>query len=293
MSAYRDEYEALRTRTERLERELEERDARIAGLEERLGDNDALVERLRGVIDDRTAKPTRRWATFGAGIAATLGVVGVVGAAVTLLGARKADAAPHVERVAPAVTLPALPPAPDGLPSSQAGEAAPLPPIPPGNLCARLGIRITVDGSDAEALATGDRDGSGTKFRRNGDRAVYFGVAGFNGAGKSADATDGKTGNLYIHGWGSDMPANVGTSKMTLFDIMTKGESGGYTLARDGRSVLEVMGNDGKNAWGRFEADMSRVADVTRPPAFGTPVVRVRGNFCLPFHPGDPHDTGP
>lgn len=46
-------------------------------------------------------------------------------------------------------------------------------------------------------------------------------------------------------------------------------------------------------ATGRFEADMSRVPDVTRKPPFGTPVVRVRGSFCLPFRAGDPRDTAP
>src|SRR5262249_36395780 len=124
-----------------------------------------------------------------------------------------------------------------------------------------------------------------TKYLRNGRRAVYFTVTGFSGGDDS--------GNLYIHGWGSDLPSDIGTSKLTLFDIVTRGETGGYTLARDGRSVLEVLDSDGKHMWGRFEADMSHVAEVTQTPPFGTPVVRVRGNFCLPFHPGDPADTRP
>jgi hypothetical protein len=255
MSAYRDEFEALKTKTTQLEEQLEEREARIGNLEQKL------------------AEKGRGWATFGGGVVATLGVVGCAGAMLVLFSARKADAG-AVQPQVPAQTELRVP---DRL-ATAAASATPVVPVDPANLCSRLGIRLTVDGSDAEAPAVDKQDASMTKYRKNGDRAVAIHVGG---------------GNLYVHGWGTDMPTNIGSSKMSLFDITTKGESGGYTLARDGRSLLDVQGNDGKNSWGRFEADMSRVDDVTRTPAFGTPVVRVRGNFCLPFRAGDPHDTGP
>ena len=72
-----------------------------------------------------------------------------------------------------------------------------------------------------------------------------------------------------------------------------KGAASGYALARDGRSVLEVTGSNREHVWGRFEADVSKVDDVTRRPPFGTPVTRVRGAFCLAAHADDPKDTAP
>jgi hypothetical protein len=261
-AAYRDENESLRARNAELETELADRKARIEELEQKIGDNDAVFERLRGVIDQ---KPAKRWSHYGVGALVTLVVLGIAGAGFALTRSKRAEAAGS----------PLEPPRPQAHAQSQ---AAPATPIDPKNHCERPGIRITVDGSDAEALAVDERDGSGSKYRRNGDRALYFTVNG---------------GNLYIHGWGNDMPGDTGTSDLTLFSIMTKGQDGGYRLARDGRSMLEVIGNDGKNAWGRFEADMSKVDDVTREAPFGTPVVRVRGNFCLPFRKGNPSDTGP
>jgi len=100
-------------------------------------------------------------------------------------------------------------------------------------------------------------------------------------------------GAIYVHGVGDFLPGDVGTTKLTLFDVMVKGEEGGYTLARGGRSLLEVTRSDRDRIAGRFEADVSKVADVTREPAFGTPVVRMRGTFCLPALPANPRDTGP
>ena len=274
-ASYRDENESLRARNAQLEAELIEREVRLEALEQKLGDNDAVLDRLRGIVDQRSPK-AGRFTSFACGVLLTVAAVGAVGGVVTVVGARRASAAAPPAQNAPSA-------APDRLPPVLVRDSHP--PIDDKNLCARLGIRVTVDGEDAEAPAKSDADGSGTKYRRNGDRATYFSVGGWT---RGADG-----GNLYVHAWGSDMPGDVGTSKLTLFEIKTKGEPGGYALARDGRSVLEVLGHDGKNAWGRFEADMSRVPDVTRAPPFGTPVVRVRGNFCLPFRPGDPKDTGP
>jgi hypothetical protein len=89
------------------------------------------------------------------------------------------------------------------------------------------------------------------------------------------------------------LPGDLGKTSLSLLTIMTKGETDGYTLARGGKSVLEVTRSDGRLIAGRFEADVSKVADTTREPPFGTPVVRVRGTFCLPAYPADPQDTGP
>jgi hypothetical protein len=98
---------------------------------------------------------------------------------------------------------------------------------------------------------------------------------------------------MYVHGVGGYLPGDLGSSTLSLFTIMVKGDHGGYTLARGGRSLFVVDRSDGTRIAGRFEADASKVEDVTREPPFGSPVVRVRGTFCLPAQPANPTDTGP
>jgi hypothetical protein len=149
---------------------------------------------------------------------------------------------------------------------------------PKGDLCAKQGVSLTVDGSDAFAPVAASGDLAGHKYHRGGNRDAWFTVAG---------------PPIYVHGVGDSLSSDVGTTKLTLMTIMTKGENGGYRLARGGKSFLEVTRSDGKLIAGRFEADMSKVDETTREPPFGTPVVRVRGSFCLPAYPADPSDTGP
>lgn len=153
-------------------------------------------------------------------------------------------------------------------------------PMPAGDLCATPGVKLTVDGSDAFAPAATTRDQAGHKYRKGGQRSAWFTV-------------NGDEGNLYVHGVGDFLGSDVGPTSLSLLAIVTKGETGGYTLARGGRSFLEVTRSDGAKIAGRFEADMSKVSDTTREPPFGTPVVRVRGTFCLPARPANPNDTGP
>ncbi len=162
-------------------------------------------------------------------------------------------------------------------------KAAP-PPGPPAvksplrDPCEKMGVHLNVAGEDADALVSGDRDLAGHKYRRDGSRSPWFTVWG---------------GPIDVHAYGSDQSGDLGTGKLTLLTIATKGEQGGYTLAKDGRSMIEVTVSDGKRIAGRFEADVSKVADTTREPPFGTPVVRARGTFCLPALAADPKDTGP
>ena len=124
----------------------------------------------------------------------------------------------------------------------------------------------------------GNRDLAGHKYRRSGDRSPWLTVNG---------------GPLYVHAVGGFLSGDTGKTDLSIFDIMTKGENGGYRVARGGRTLLEVTSADGKRVMGRFEADVSKVDDVTREAPFGTPVVRARGTFCLPQMPPNPRDTGP
>ncbi len=258
MSApYRDEKESLRTRVELLEGELNAKERVVDDLEHRLADQDAVFTRLQTVIDQRGS---RRVGTWFFALAAAFVVVGSAGLRVA--ASRSAPPA--------AVAMAAGPAAP-------AAESAPA--VVGGDPCRSPGVHLNVAGEDAEAPAIGDRDLAGHKYRRDGQRAAWFTLQ--NG------------GPLYVHAVGDALPADVGTTKLSLLTILTRGASGGYALARDGKSLLEVQGADGQRVWGRFEADVSKVADTTREPPFGTAVVRVRGTFCLPAQPANPSDTGP
>jgi hypothetical protein len=155
-------------------------------------------------------------------------------------------------------------------------------PVPKGEICEKPGVRFTINNEDAFAPATSDRDLAGHKYKRGGDRMPWFTV------NQSMNH-----GSLYVHATGGFLTGDLGTTKLTILTIMTRGENGGYELARDGRSVVNVTRSDGKLIAGTFEADVSRVTEVTREPPFGTPVVRVRGSFCLPAFPANPNDTGP
>lgn len=240
--------------------------AKVARLEEALKERDRELEELRRRASDQDAvfaklktalddRPARR-SGRGVLVACALIAAGTAAGGIALARARAASPAPR--------------------PESQASPAPP--PTPAGDPCARLGVHLTLGGEDAEAPASGARDLAGHKYRRGGDRSPWFTVNG---------------GPLYVHGVGDFLPADTGTTRLSLLTVMTKGETGGYTLARDGRSLLEVQGSDGKRVWGRFEADVSKVDDTTRTPPFGTPVTRLRGSFCLPALPANPSDTGP
>lgn len=169
------------------------------------------------------------------------------------------------------------PPPPES-PSSPAAPPVPVVAHADAPDCAHPGVHLTLGGEDAFAPAAGTRDLAGNKYRRDGSRSPWFTVQG---------------GALYVHGVGDFLSGDVGKTRLVLLDVVTKGESGGYTLARDGKSLVEVTASDGKTIQGRFEADVSKVEDTTRPPPFGTPVVRLRGTFCLPALPANPSDTGP
>jgi hypothetical protein len=156
-------------------------------------------------------------------------------------------------------------------------EPAAQPPLDAPD-CARPGVRFTLAGEEAFAPAEGPRDLAGHKYRKDGSRSPWLTVNG---------------GPLYVHGVGDYQPGDVGTTRLVLVTVMKKGEHDGYALARDGESRLEVIASDGRFVQGRFEADVSKVADTTRAPPPGTAVVRLRGTFCLPALPADPSDTGP
>lgn len=256
--SYRDETESLRAKAAHLEEELASREAEVEELRRRLADQEAVFTRLEGVIGQKEKGRSGRWFFVGGLLLASAGVA----SAVFGLRTARSSELPVVATAQAPVSVP-TPPA-----------AAPL----GGDLCARLGVRLTVGGEDAEAPAQGPRDLAGHKYRRDGSRSPWFTVNG---------------GPLYVHAVGGYLPGDVGTTQLSLFTVMTKGETDGYRLARDGKSLLEVQGSDGKHIWGRFEADASKVPDTTREAPFGTPVVRMRGTFCLPALPADPSDTGP
>ena len=163
------------------------------------------------------------------------------------------------------------PPEPVKRPPASVGGLA-----PGEDPCAVPGVHVTVDGREAFAPARTDRDRGGEKYRRGGARATWLTV----------------NGPLYVHAWGSDTPRDLGTTKLTMLDLVTEGEKGGYVLAPGGRAVLEVTRADTHVA-GTFEADVARVEEVTHEVPFGTPVVRARGTFCLARVTPNPSDTGP
>lgn len=232
--------------------------ARIHELEKELVEQRTEAEALRRRAADRDAVRVPRWLAAMALLAAGAAGAGVV------LGAGLGRA--HAE--------PPAPPAPTPPPPARAASA----PSRAGDPCATPGVRLDVDGEDAFAPAANDRDLAGHKYRRDGRRSPWFTVNG---------------GPVYVHGVGGFLAEDTGATSLSLLTIMTKGDSAGYTLARGGRSLFEVTRSDGKLIAGRFEADVSRVADTTREPPFGTPVVRVRGTFCLPALPANPSDRGP
>jgi hypothetical protein len=270
-SSYRDESEALREKNRALEEKLAERDREIAELKRHAADHDAVFHRLEHVLESKArdvpaVTPRKVIAlVIAAAVGAALGMM-------HLLTPKPSRAAPpsteHPDEAVP-------------LPTTAEGWAPPLPQIPT-DLCATPGVKLTVDGSDAFAPATLERDLAGHKYRPGGERSPWFTVN-----------QSGITGPIYVHGVGDYVPGDLGLTSFSLFTIMTKGETGGYTLARGGKSLLEVTHSDGKFIAGRFEADASQVADTTREPPFGTPVVRVRGSFCLRALPANPSDTGP
>lgn len=272
-STYRDDEEALRARLASLESLLAERDEELGVLRERLAAQQGLFDALRGVVSEPRA-PRPRTGRF---------VVGVVAGAALLAAA--AGFAGFAMALTPAASLPPPPThgdhAPDALPKR---EPFLTPAAASADPCERLGVRLTLDGADAEAPARGASDLAGHKYRRGGDRSPWFSVQG---------QSEGRRTGLYVHGVGGFIPGDVGTTELSLFTIMAAGESGGYTLAHGGRSLLEVRGADDKRVWGRFEADVSKVKEPWQPAPFGADVVRVRGTFCLPRRAPDPNDTGP
>lgn len=155
--------------------------------------------------------------------------------------------------------------------------AAAPPPISLEHDCSRPGVRLTLDGEAVFLPAATESDTASRMYRRGGERMPWLTVRG----------------TTSVHATGGFMPADVGTTNLTLLTLTVRGEESGYRLAKDGRSVLEVTSVDDQHVRGHFEADVSKVADTTRIPPFGTPVTRLRGNFCLPAKSANPRDTGP
>lgn len=144
--------------------------------------------------------------------------------------------------------------------------------------CAHLGVKLIVEGRDSFAPAVGERDRAGHKYRRGGERSTWLHVM--------------SGGPITVHGSGDFMKSDTGHSDHPWLSIAIKGEDGSWELARDGRSMMEVTRSDDQFIAGRFEADMSKTPD-RRAPAFGSPVTRVRGTFCLQSVPANPSDTAP
>jgi hypothetical protein len=240
--------------------DLENRDVEIGALRRRLADLEPLLARLKQAVDGAAPRERRRWP---APAIISVALVAAIGAGWFLSG--RARGIP-----ARAMSISGSSPAARAAQAQQPAFAE--------EACSRLGVRLTVDGADGEATARGEYDLAGHKYRRDGSRSPWFTVHG---------------PPLYVHGVGDFLPGDVGKTQLTLITIMTQGETDGYRLARGGKSLLEVLGSDGKRIYGRFEADISKVEDTTVDPPFGTPVVRARGTFCLPARPADPTDTGP
>ena len=269
--AYRDASEVLRAKVRSLEQTLAAREREIEELKGRAAEQDAVLGGLKEVLERGaasslpTAKPSSRSPLVAGAVAIT---------ALTILGGAVALAArPRVVVAAPSAA--------QGIaPANRTDEATAA--VPTGDVCSTAGVKLNVDGSDAFAPATNDRDLAGHKYRKDGSRSPWFTVN-----------QTGDKGPIHVHGVGDFLPGDLGQTSLSLLTITTKGETDGYRLARGGKSFLEVTRSDGKLIAGRFEADVSRVEDTTREPPFGTPVVRVRGTFCLPAFPVNPSDTGP
>lgn len=262
--AYRDELASVLSKNRRLEEELAKRRAEVDELRRRRAEEDELLARLRGVFESRTGDGGARGPRYlGASV---LALAAIAGACLLMPRGVSLAAPPSGGHGSPATTVAASPQAD----RDQERRAA--------DPCETPGIRLVVDGDDAVARARGARDLAGHKYRKGGDRSAWFTVEG---------------GPLYVHGVGDFLPGDTGRTRLSLLTVATAGESEGYRLARGGKSFLEVTRSDARFVAGRFEADMSKVADTTREPGFGTPVVRVRGDFCLPALAANPSDTGP
>src|SRR5262245_551621 len=143
-ATYRDENESLRARNLQLEQELSQRDRRIEELERKLGATDAVLDRLRGVIDQSSSPAPQRTPRFMPVARVALMVVGALGmVAVPMLVLMRrpmkmptASAAQPVEQVGQQPSSRALPGAPDRLPPNPAPEV--LPPVDANKLCSRL-----------------------------------------------------------------------------------------------------------------------------------------------------------
>ena len=184
-------------------------------------------------------------------------VLGVVGAGVTGYGVGQSRLPPP-----PVTTVVVAPPVVSSEPD-----------------CSRLGVKLTVEGRDSFAPAVGERDRAGHKYRgRVGERSTWLHVM--------------SGGPITVHGSGDSMTTDTGHSDHPWLSIAIKGEDGSWELARDGRRMMDVTRSDDQFIAGRFEADMSKTPDG-RAPAFGSPVTRVRGTFCLQSVPANPSDTAP
>jgi hypothetical protein len=260
-AAYRDETDSLLAKNRALEEKLAEREREIEALRARVSDQEAVFDRLENVLDAKSkASRPKRFFAIGGGLAAAVALLG------TLAVARSSKV--HPLRSAPAVRA--------DVPTN-----AESPTVATNDVCATPGVKLTVDGHDVFSPATEERDRAGHKYRRGGSRSPWFTVN-----------SNLENGPVYVHGYGDFLAGDLGTTSVAL-TIMVKGETDGYAVARGGKSMLEITRSDGKLIAGRFEADMSKVSDTTREPPFGTPVIRVRGSFCLPAHPADPSDTKP
>lgn len=265
---YRDETESVHARVAHLEAELAGKTRSVEDLERQLSDQDAVFTRLEGVIDNKDAGGLGRWSFLGGVLLA-----GVIAAGGTASLLHRPSEPQHVQTQAPDA-----PPATSLAPSAPERASAAAPPPPPLEVCKHPGVHFTLAGGDAIAPAQSERDLGGHKYRRDGSRYPWLTVQG---------------GPLYVHAVGDYLPGDLGTTRLSILTLVTRGDTGGYALAHGGRSSLEVQGSDGTHIYGRFEADVSKVADTTRPAPFGTPVERVRGTFCLPAMRANPSDTGP
>src|SRR6185503_17730002 len=120
---YRDETESLHARVEQLEEQIDERERQIEALRGRLGDQDAVFARLKGVIDangDKRARGAGRWSLAVGALLACLGVGGGVAVAKRSSAAVPPPPAP----TSPAAQAPTLPAA---FPRAAPPTAAPPP----------------------------------------------------------------------------------------------------------------------------------------------------------------------
>ncbi len=253
-NAYRDDTDSLRARIHHLEEALAVRACELEALRQRSSDENAVFDRLQVALRQKPSPRLRPLAWVGLAV-----TVGLSGAGFLFVRSR----------VTPRVSVPLW-----------AEVAAPNVPSPrvADDPCATLGVRLTVAGEDAGAFAHSEHDRADHKYHRDGTRSPWVTVEG---------------GPISVRIVGDPLRGDVGRTQLSYLTIVTQGETEAYRLARAGKSLMEVTGADGERISGRFEADVSRVAEPTREPPFGTAVVRVRGTFCLPAAPANPSDTGP